>query len=251
MMAYARLLKSEPQDVRVLVVNTDDHLKGAKQLHAKVFLKHGYITEENLLEDGIIDLLEDPYQEHAQYFIAERMIDNQWKLVAASRLIKGHAEKGHKSFQTLNHQEIYKRYEKQIAAIDPASCMEVSALVKESGESTVITLMLFRAMWQYSVQAGSSIWLMSCDAKLYARLEFLFGDALTKIGEQRFFKGHDVVPGLLDMNESLYRFLVQAKSLNPFKRSMKRALVKFFLAGLPKKYLDDKHLAEIERLRVA
>src|SRR6266403_439409 len=152
---FYKILQENTEMYRVVVVKTKDHLDEAKRLHAKVYFKHGYIKPSDLTEDGLyIGRIEDPYQDHAQYFVVERIDGPQPQVVSAARLILKHKNKGHESFQTYVHQPLYEKYKTKIEQIDPATCVEVSGLVKDSGVSTIAVFMLYRAMWQYSVQHG-------------------------------------------------------------------------------------------------
>lgn len=233
MLAYKNMLDDEPQDFRVRQAATPALLMKAKRLHTKVYLEKGYVFPHHL-EGGIIGVTEDPYQEHSHYFVTERRAANgRWKVVASARLIHMNESLGHKSFQTLIHQNIHLEHSQTLQAHDPKLIFEVSSLVKQTGESTVAVLMLYRSMWQFSLVNGYKFWLMSVDTKLFERLRFMFSETLTPIGDKSHFKGHDVIPALLDVPSSLATLRKQAITLNPAKRAMRFAIVKFFLRGLP------------------
>ena len=74
---------------------------------------------------------------------------------------------------------------------------------------------------------------MSCDVRLYRRLKFLFGDALTQVGKESYYMGSMVVPAALEVEHSLQVVQAGERSHNPLQRQLRRAMVKFFLEGLP------------------
>ncbi len=231
--SYAAMLQKNRADVRSGIVTEAQALKKAKQLHAKVFLSRGYITDADLTTEGTIDTNEDPYQEHSEYFVVERLIDSEWRIQAVARLIHFHPEKQDSSFQTLVHQDVNKESRELIQLVGLENCFEVSGLVKETGESTLAVMFLYREMWQYALMNGQKLWLMSCDAGLYKRLSFLFGNAFQQIGKKSFFKGHDVIPALLDIRGSISVFTGKTKSRNPATKLLQHRLANFFLSGLP------------------
>ncbi|HEX3082232.1 MAG TPA: hypothetical protein VHQ86_03180 [Candidatus Saccharimonadia bacterium] len=245
LLTFNKVFKEDTGMFRVIVVDEPHYLNKAKQLHAKVYLARGFVKPTDLTDDALyIGPKEDPYQFHSQYFVVERTDLPEPQVVSAARLIYKDPHKGHDSFQTYIHQPLYKKYKAKIELLDPASCAEVSGLVKERGTSTAAVFMLYKAMWLYSVQNGYQTWLMSCDVRLYLRLKLLFGRMLQRIGEKRHFKGHDVVPLMLD-TERLFDYLLAVKPLNPFKRKVHEALTRFLLDGVDRNELNKLHQAAI------
>jgi len=176
----------------------------------------------------VIGEKEDPYQGHSRYFIVERSDGETKRVVASSRLILSDPTKGHQSFQTYRHQKLNSIAATAIERTKPEQCAEVSGLVKEPGENTIVTLMLYREMWRFSLKKKHELWLMSCDANLYKRLKLLFGNALIQAGEKTYFKGHEIVPVILEVPASLQR-VKEIRHLNPVKQQLQQKLVKFFL----------------------
>src|SRR5690242_778386 len=85
-LSYAGMLSSDTHDLRVREATDEDALLKAKELHARVFLSRGYITESDLTAVGLIGESEDPYQKHAKYFMVERLVNGSWRVCAISRL---------------------------------------------------------------------------------------------------------------------------------------------------------------------
>jgi hypothetical protein len=90
--------------------------------------------------------------------------------------------------------------------------------------------------------------LMAIDMKLYKRLKLLFGDALVQIGDESYYMGSTVMPVAVEVQHSLASLIKTSGSLNPYKRQLRRELLSFFLYGLPKRYLQEKYLNQLEML---
>jgi hypothetical protein len=82
---------------------------------------------------------------------------------------------------------------------------------------------------------------MACDARLFRRLEDFFGDALLQIGAQVYYKGHDVIPAVLEVDRSLSVLQRKLRSLNPIKQKLRRDMARFFLDGLPEELSQANH----------
>jgi N-acyl-L-homoserine lactone synthetase len=148
------------------------------------------------------------------------------------------------------HQKLDVAHRGVIEKTDPSTIAEVSGLVKEPGESSVAVYMLYRAMWQYSLTKNIRLWLMSSDERLYNRLTAVFGDKITRIGPGGYFKGHQVVPVMLDIQGSLDRLLVLGSRRHIIQRNLQRYLIKFFLRGLPARVITDSHHQMLKSARV-
>lgn len=172
-----------------------EELATAKKLHAAVYLSRAFITHDDLMDD-IIHETSDPHQRHADYFVVKR----NGRIVAAARQIiyRGEGEL-HKSFPVLEKSLIHMRSRNRIMAFQPEEIVEISALVKAGGESSIVPLLLYRALWRHSLKSRHRIWVMACDIRLYQRLKLLFGPSLTKIGQRTPYVGGDVIPVALDI----------------------------------------------------
>ena len=238
------LQKGRP-GLRAVRIKKDDHLDEAKKLHAEVYLDHGYIEAMHVNSKGHMKLNHDPYQAHADYFAVIEKQGSKEAIVATARQIYPKGIKGHASFPTMSKLELEPNVRQAIESLNPAECIEISALAKKKGFTSFASFMLYRAMWQYSLKTHHKIWIMACDARLYGNLKFLFGDALQQIGKKTHYMGSDVVPAILEVDRSLDVFISGAKSLNPTRRLLHREYIRFFLDGLPAKYLRPRQLSEL------
>jgi hypothetical protein len=231
------------------MVVDDDRERAAKKLHTKVYLSRGYLAEHQVDNDGIATEEADPHQQHSQYFIATKRHESGLEeVVATARQIISTSGMGHKSFQTIAHQKLYKSAEEYIHSLDHRDCVEISGLAKERSTPTFVIFMLYRQMWHYSIM--SKHWIMSCDEKLLARLSFLFGEAFTQIGDMTFYKGHNVVPVAIDIGMSLDSVINSARTWNPFMRVLRKKLINYFLYGLSFDYLTPQQQKELVSLGI-
>lgn len=249
MLAYRRLLRSGHPNLKVLRVTKQTHLHQAKRLHAEVYLENGYIEPGHIDANGTISVEHDPYQSHATYFVVVEMNGSEEQIVATARQIHPKGKKGHASFPTMEKLKLENNVRKAIESLDPMQCVEISALAKRKGYSSFASFLIYRALWQHSVRAQHQLWLMACDAIYYNRLKFLFRDALMQIGEETFYMGSRVIPAALEVDRSLDIMISNSRSLNPAQRLLHREYIRFFLEGLPTKYLKPHHLRALNYSR--
>ncbi len=208
----------------------------AKRLHAKIYLHRGYVGQDDVGKDKALHKRADPYQEHSNYFVVRNHLLPNKPIVATARQIHHVPKLSHSSFPTIKELELYPEMKQMILALDPAKCVEISGLAKDHGVASSAPMVLYRALWHHSLRRHHHIWLMACDAKVFKNLKFLFGSALTRIGDNTFYMGSEVVPAMLEVHRSIDPLMQDARSLNPFKRRMKRMLVRFFMSGLSVKF---------------
>lgn len=245
---YWRLFQERDTDGFQLHILDDqtDLLTEAQRLHAAVYLSKAYIKQHEVDENGLIDEALDPYRYHSLYFCVTHRSGGRQKVVAAARQIMPH-QGGHQSFPTFEKLNLDATGRQIIASFDPAQCVEISALVKLKGVSSYATLLLYRAMWQYSLLQGHKVWIMACDADFYPRLRMLFGETFTEIGPPEFYLGSMVVPAMLEVDRSLERLMARQRELNPVSARFKAELIRFLVRGLPPETLPVRHRHKLKR----
>ena len=198
---YWRLFKREPNVGRYTVTMAEEgtlDLLAAKKLHANVYLNHNFVSITDINED-IIHTQSDPHQEHAIYFVVKKK--SQVVGVARQIIYKGSGSL-HESFPVLEKANIYPRSRAKIERQHPHTIVEISALVKQKGESSIVPIILYRSLWQYSKKHNHDYWIMACDVRLFHRLRILFGPAIVKIGRVTPYQGGDVIPVSLHIPSS-------------------------------------------------
>jgi hypothetical protein len=231
--------------MRVFEVTKDQHLAQAKKLHASVYLENGYIGREHINNNGLMTKKHDPYQNHSTYFAVLEKHGREERVIATARQIEPKGRKGHASFPTIEKLELEPNVERAIHALNPADCVEISGLAKQTGYSSYASFLLYRAMWQHSLREKHQLWLMAADVRVFNNLKFLFGDALVQIGEKTHYMGSYVVPAALEVDRSLDVFIRNSRSFNPGLRLLHREYIRFFLEGLPAKYLKPRQLSDL------
>ena len=234
-LSYLKLLRTPDPKLQPVKVEEAVLLESAKTLHAQVYIQRGFVPRSALTQAGLISQHEDPYQNHAQYFAVIRPGNDGPIVVGTARQILAKSQHRHASFPMMSRLSLYDHVRRTIEAADPERCIEISALAKRPGESSLVPLLLYRLMWHHSLAQDHQYWLMACDAKVYGRLKFLFGQALLQAGPKTYYMGSDVIPAVLDIRGSLKHLEQEARSLNIIKRQFRRRTIKFFLEGLARK----------------
>ena len=247
---YYRQLNTEIPGLRTVIVKYPEQLSAAKELHARIYRALDFVTDADLTSDGLyIGPVKDPYQAHAQYFSVQGFRDGAPHTVATARIIQADPGQGLKSFPAYVTQELYPEYRRLLEGADPAACGEISALVREPGVSGKAALMLYRAVWHYSLDQRYQLLLVACDTRLYRRCKMIFGASWIRIGPDGDIWNHPVVPVMIDIPNSLDEALKLSK-VNPVKRRMKMKALEFFLRGLPDAAILPSHRERLDRYRL-
>ena len=211
-----------------LLTGNPDHLFQAKKLHARVYLRRNFIAMKDVTAEGVMTDTSDPHQYVSTYFVICDQTQDPQPVVVSARQIHTLASNRHDELPIMNEADIYQSKKDEIQRYAAADCVEISGLVKHTGHPTLPVLMVYRLMWQYSVQSRHKIWLMACDPALYARLKYFFGDAIERIGNDTPYVGADVVPAMLKIDEAIIRLKQQSKTLMPIRRGMNKTILEFF-----------------------
>jgi hypothetical protein len=221
--------RNEQTDLKVVEVDSEDYRLAARRLHAAVYLSKKFVEEKDVV-NGLLSLRVDPYHFHSQYFV---VVDKKsGHLVATARQIKARRYRGHNSFAMFTHTPLYKRATKLITRHDPVDCVEISGLAKYRGVSKLAPLLLYRAMWQHSLEQRHKLWLLACDYRLFARLKLLFGPAIQKAGPVTFYLGSNSVPAVLKINSSIRALGRAIDNAAWHQRWLRRRVAKFMLKGI-------------------
>ncbi|HVI69224.1 MAG TPA: hypothetical protein VM581_02085, partial [Magnetospirillaceae bacterium] len=233
----AAFRKDEHSNFRVEEVVSDDYLGAAKKLHAKVYLSRGFVSEKDVV-DGLLTHHADPHQKHSRYFVVIDLKTS--RVVATARQIELKQGYGHNSFAIVKQANLYERARRMVRKHDPAKTIEISGLAKESGVSKIAPLLLYRAMWHHSLRSEHTLWLLACDVRLFIRLKLLFGAGISKIGRVTPYYGGDIVPAVLDVQNSVTNLKKALERANSFEKPLRRRIVRFMLNGIPAKHLNSR-----------
>lgn len=228
---YYRMLDKEPDNYECYQANDSEVLKEAKVLHANVYFSKGYVKPDEINEEGILHAEGDPYQKFAHYFVVRR-VDTQ-KVVALGRLIYAPPDTVLADFQMLTHMALFEEEKPRILRHGVKHALEVSAVVKAPGESSLAVLLLYREMWRFSLQNKCQVWLMACNSNLFTSLKTLFGSALHQVGPRQPFRNHQFVPAMVEL-EPAYKILSRNSAPRRlFRNPVQHKLAAFFMRDLP------------------
>lgn len=226
---HKKIFDRASTEFKAYIVTEDEHKHQAKLLHSTVYLDRGFISKEDIDTRGFIKAATDPHQHHSQYFIVCEQVKGHEHVRITGRQIHAKKGKGFDSFPILQQAHIYPHVRERIHAYDPARCVEISGLAKIRGTKVIATLLLYRIMWQYANARGDKLWLMACSPSLYARLKRLFGPAIIQIGQRTPYKGEDVVPAMLKVDQSIGMLRQAGNTWQPMRRLLYRAVLDFFM----------------------
>lgn len=248
---YYRQLDAEVPSLRTAVVRDPDTLSAAKELHGRTYLRVGIQPARALTSDGHIGLAADPYQTHAQYFSVQDFQDGGPRTVAAARVIFAERGSGLDSFPFFREgRPLYPRYRRVLEALDPDTCGEISALVREPGTNGKAALMLYRAVWHYALSQNYEYLLVLCKAGLYRRCKMIFGKSWIRVGPS-YDRLPNIreIPVMIDIRGSLDEALKLSR-VHPVRRRVKRKALRFFLRGLPEDVILPAHRIKLDRYRL-
>lgn len=246
--SYFNLLRNHSGD-QFQVIKTSDptHIQQAKKLHASIYLQRGFVTADEL-RGGKLRHRVDPHQAHSIYFV---VLDTKTgEVVANARQIRATRKLGHLSFPMVSQASINNRAQRAIDAHAASDCVEISGLVKKRGVSSIVPLLLYRALWHESLRAEHTLWLMACDVRLYERLHLLYGPALKKVGKTASYKGGLIVPAILEINHSLAAIESSLSKTAWFHKALRIRAVKFLIHGVPTRHLSMSEHAAYLRLNL-
>lgn len=212
-------------------VNNHTDLLRAKKLHAKVYCERGFVEKSDVTAAGILSSKKDPYQGHAIYFLVRDKKTDE--VVATARQIWVLPGQGYQSFPLFKYSQLYKNAWRLVGKHQPEHSVEISGLAKRRGASKMAPLLLYRAMWHASLRQGHTLWLLTCDVRLFARLKLLFGPAILQVGRVNFYLGSNVVPAILRVDAAVSELRHSLRSSAGLSRLLRVRVVRFLLKGLP------------------
>ena len=223
-------------------------LAEAQQLHAGVYLKRNFISEQDISADGRMHHTADPHQKHSTYFVVRDRATE--RIVATSRQIELDNTKLCKSFPLLEKANIEPEWLDYIMDHRLDRVVEISGLAKLKDVSSMAPLYLYRQMWHHSLRQKHDLWLMACDVRLFQRLKILLGDAIIQIGEETGYQGGNVIPAVVKPKQSLHALIKSALDANFMQRYVQLLVVEFFISGLPMHALASTDKVELKKIGV-
>lgn len=224
--------------------------RAAQELHTKVYLEKGFITGEDLDEDG---LFVDEYSDRSVHILAHSS-----KRRTACRYIQATRREGIMSLPTAKHFSIDPEVIKKVASVrrltdlKSKEVIEVSGLVSvqedAEGESPRdelnATRLLYAQILRESLDAGHKLWLLNTHKELIRSLRILVGhEQVHELGEIKEYMGSPTVPVAINPQEVVRAVLEAEGRLG----DMKREYLKETLEGVSDKHLSDDILQLLDK----
>ncbi len=221
----------------------------AQEIHTRVYLENGYITEDDIDENG---LYSDEYTERSEHIVVN--IGNKH---TAMRLIS--ADKKHGgilSLPTAQHFSIDSDLLLATAKATRLSDIKAREVVEVSGLSAIqstegashaeafdATRQAYATALRISLDQGHKLWLMNIDEKFKHHLDTILGKGLvTQLGEAGQYMGPPTIPAALNPQEVVLSILTDETSR--FK-DMNREDITKTLEGVNEKYLSRKLIKQL------
>jgi len=160
-------------------------------------LDAGYVS--SLSADGTI---EDAWVVHSDYKVAVEEANQQ--IVGTCRLIRPSV----RGFPIFEHFEISAEAVELFASVDPARCIEVSALAtaREGFQNLAISAALYGAVWQSALTGGHTYMLATVDYRLFRILRRRFHFPFELLGSAQDYMGSSTVPVAMFLPRAISEF---------------------------------------------
>lgn len=223
--------------------------RNAQLLHTRVYLEKGYITPEEVSEDGIF---EDEYTSRSTYLFAENSLrDSTCRYIAATK------KDGIMSLPTAKYFSVDADVirdtsgVKRLSSLKSREVIEVSALASvQHGDSSQgrrgeldATRLLYARILRDSLDQGHKLWLLNTHEALVRNLELLLGkEQIHRLGEVMEYMGSPTVPVAINPQEVVRTSLADGSDFG----DMKRQYLQETLSGVSDRYLSKDLIALLD-----
>lgn len=225
-----------------------EEVRAARALVARVYVQEGYFEPSHLMEDGVPRDDVDPYYSHSIYFGVSHS-PSMDPLIAVSRIVLHHPEKGRDSFPMLAGMELDSAFAATVEAADLNSWAEVGSMAKVPGTTVQAPNLLYRHMWHRAVRDGHTTWLFAADQRVSRTLQNLFGEEVTLVGPRQHFMGSPTDPMVMHPPTSADWIATEAAKSwddDSMVAQLVRLALAFFLEGLEPSYFTEEQLDRFE-----
>lgn len=232
------------QELHCRQLTEAEEVRAARALVARVYVQEGYLEPSDLLDDGVPREDVDPYYSHSVYFGVSHS-PTMDPLIAVSRIVLHHEDKGRDSFPMLAGMTLDDEFEQTTAAADLRSWAEVGAMAKVPGTTVQAPNLLYRHMWHWAVRDGHATWLFAADQRVSRTLQNLFGEEVTLVGPRQHFMGSPTDPMVMHPPTSADWIAKEAAASwddDSMVAQLVRLALAFFLEGLEPTYFTDEQL---------
>jgi hypothetical protein len=223
--------------------------RNAQLLHTKVYLEKGYITPEEIDEDGIFN---DEYSNRSTYLFAENSLrDSTCRYISATK------KDGIMSLPTAKYFSVDADAirdasgVKRLSNLKSREVIEVSALASvqhgdigqgRRGELDA-TRLLYARVLRDSLDQGHKLWLLNTHEALVRHLELLLGkEQIHRLGEVMEYMGSPTVPVAINPQDVVRTALADESDFG----DMKRQYLQETLSGVSDRYLSKDLITLLE-----
>ncbi len=245
---------AEPLSVEPVCFATDDPelIHRARQMTAAHYLKRGYVTQEEITDDGVISPEADPYVDHSTYYVL--MQPGTDEIIATSRKIHFDPDKGEKSFPLFDHKdELDPGYIKQLDEIGLENTVEISALIKnpDLDRDGLATLYLYRKLfqdaWSTDTKQKEEAFIMACSPTLYEKFTLFFNGSMHKMGPDLDYPGQKAIPTVFFTRDGSVELIDKAAEPGNENADVHKMVVDLMLKGADPNTLDASLMKALKR----
>ena len=222
-------------------IDDSNLIKLARQLTARSYLKSGFVSQDQVGEDGVILPEEDPFVDSSDYYV---VVNDDSQIIATTRKIHFTTEKADDSFPVWRYRtKLDQEKVEEIENIGLENCVEISALSKEPGldKNKDAALLLYKKIVQDALKKNNSVgvdkeevFLMASSPKLHSQLTALFNGGIRQIGPKLDYPGEEVIPAIFKPEEGMISVIQSANDGDNPEAALHRFVANFILDGLTK-----------------
>lgn len=239
------------EDNRCIATDDPVLIQKARRLMAKEYLRHNFITANDIDENGVLTEASDPYGEHSTYFVVTA--NNGQDVAATARTIHYNYAMGEKSFPLFKYKSALETEAMdELGVIGYENLIEVSALVRDKALSkdNTAAMKLYKTMFQhtcYGDDSGKATWIMACSPVLYDNFKLLFGDSMNRIGPDLPYPGQPAIPAMFPIKDGAEHIIDISRDRHNKYAGVQRGLTNYFLIGADSSRLYDDTLQALDK----
>lgn len=223
-------------DSDCFVTKDPELIYNARKMTADHYLQRGFISAEQIGEDGTVKRELDPYHNYSDYYI---LLEPSTKdIVATCRKINYDVAKGIDSFPVLKHRDqLDSETVQAILSVGLDSVVEISALVKNPSldRDNTATLKLYRKVlqdsWKKKTHGKAEIFVMACNPKLYEGFQNLFGAQIKRMGSDLDYPGQKAIPSTVDTLNGPISLIERAADTNDPNSASFKSVLEYLFEG--------------------
>ena len=178
------------------MLRTEPGIMQARRLQAQVYLERGFVTQDEVSDDGTLSPRVDPWVNRSTYFGVHR----GGRLVATARQIETDDVR---SLPAIRRADADLAHTRSVLECSSREVVEISGLARSAGSTRHDALALYVSMWRHSMAVGHQVWVMAVDPPFYLQLrKMICGNAIRPMGPLREYMGFRLVMAAMFLDET-------------------------------------------------